>query len=171
MRKRLRKEKHVYDGKRGMEVLRLLLFYGFKRMCDIVTLSRISKTLEAYAKEHVYFKVASQTYVKQRYGRPEIICCATHLPTATLLQTNGKILIFFTKFVRSTDYTSIMAVNYSAYSNLCCHLLLSYDADLIAPMFYQIFQNPSSHIVPSMAFIFTDDKKTHVKGIELYASK
>ena len=169
-RRRFSKEKNVYDGKRVMEVLKLLLFYGFKRMCDIVTLSRMSKTLDTYAKTHVYFKVASQTFVKKGFQKPEIICCSTHLPTVALLRANNKILIFFTQFGSPCELSRIRAVNYSAYSNLCCHLLLSYDADLQFPMFYQLFQNPSSHIVPSMTFIFTDEKKTQVKGIELYAS-
>ncbi len=153
-----------------MEVLKLLLFHGFKRMCDIVTLSRMSNALEAYALKNVYFEVTSQTFVKQEGARPEIICCSTRLPTVSLLLVQSSILIFSTQFGIPAKVDSIKMVNYSAYSNLQCHLLLTFDADLQHNMFYQIFSNPSSHIAPHMEFVYTDEHKTHVKEIGLYAT-
>ena len=162
--------KVAYTGTRGLEVLKLLLFHGFKRMCDIVTLSHMSRTLRAYALKNVYFTVTTQTFIKEKGVTPLVICCATNLPTVSLSSVQKSILIFTTRFSSPVRVNALAIVNYSAYSNLQCHLLLTYDAELRNKEFYQLFSNPPSHIAPHMTFVYTNEHKTHVKEIGLYVT-
>lgn len=83
-----------YTGTRGLEICKIILFYGFDRMMDISMFASISKELYRWANEHVIQRVTTIVFVKQVSFKPfQLIECKRPFPRESLLKYHKHLLV------------------------------------------------------------------------------
>lgn len=160
----------LYTGPCGMEVMQLLLYYGYERMHDITVLAAVtSKALFAWANGRVFVKCALQTFVKVAKQKPTISHFFGHVPTVSLLKTQPKIRLLTIAFEPAVECHRLEFVYHSALSvNFTPLIMVTYDGENGGVISRQTQSEQPSHIVAVMEFDL-DNIRSRVSAIRIVA--
>lgn len=171
-RKRKAKTNVLYKGQRGLEVLKLLCFYGFKYIRDIVTCASMCKALYLWSKGNVVVDCALKAVVKFGHNTPRVAITGWWLPTAALLACQKEFILFSLKFSETVLKTDVMYVDITAVIGNIYQVHVYYDHDTPAQWYCSTFSNPSAYMTAQLAWVTEyDDDVVHVTGINTYVKK
>ncbi len=158
-----------YIGPNGIEVMQLILYYGFNRMNDMITFSSTSKFLRDWSRRHILTVGMSHTFIKYAGKTPIFICQGMLIPSKGLLEKMGKngLKYMETWITPSRPMLDIKHVHYTIFSCTICYMLLHYDRDG-GSWSYEIFNNPSSYIRPTVKFRYVPGSATDINGIDVH---
>ena len=139
-------------------------------MFDIATFASMSKELQKWAIGRVYVEGAQQTYVKYVGLNSKFICSGIIIPTEKLLSVNKFVTVIKTLMKPPVLVSEIAHIHYTIYNGNLCLMLLYYDKDDNKKWTYELF-DPPSYIKPHIEWVYSDDLKTHVKGVNVFASQ
>lgn len=161
---------HPYKGTRGLEVLKLLCFYGFNRISDIIACACTCKDLRVWSRGNVVVECSLKTVVKFDHDLPKIIFSGWWMPTEALLKCQKEVVFSVVTFSDIVWRLSVVYADVTAVVGNMFHVHVFYDRDTPGQWHSTIFSNPSVYMTARLAWEAEDDAGTRVTGINTYVS-
>ncbi len=161
--KRVREEEEYYSGSRGLEILELLMYYGFEHVPNIVTCAYTTKALLAKATKTMLTKCSCTTMLIFGNQYPEFLLHTTYMPSKGLLKVHPNLILMKTEL---TPFCSINDIKHASYtitidSRFCIHHFYENRA-----FEYTEFKE-SPYMKTTMRFVKNNQR---VNAIELFVS-
>jgi hypothetical protein len=118
----------VYEGARGIEILELILLYGFTCITNIVLCAHVSHVMYDRARGKVFHEYAFQTCAVIKNHPALFVCEAAYFPSEALLKNHPRIHVTRSTFNPAVPCSDLIHLNYSATHEKRFLMLAHYDS-------------------------------------------